>query len=149
MILDTNGELFPEGRYKFRVTEIPEEVEIKSYIAYQWAFDADTDEGPMPYRERFMVWLVAPLVRGLGFKEIAPGKFDYEATQALGRECMATIKHVTLEKGPSAGKTVARMTEIAPVAVAKGTAKGTTRPEVRAAMSAQAPSGKVDADIDF
>jgi len=137
MMLDTNGEIFPEGKYSFRVAEVPEEVDVKGYVAWQWVFEADTDEGPMPYRERFMVWLLAPLLRALKFKEIAPGKFDFEPTAALNREVTGTIKHVTLEKS---GKTVARLIPDAPVGMSK---------ENRAALAAQAPVKQTKDDIDF
>lgn len=135
MITDTNGDIFPEGTYQFRVIDIPTELDLKGYKAWQWAFEADTDEGPRAYSERFMVWLMAPLFRGLGFPEITPGKFKWEATDALDRTLQATVKHVTLDKGASAGKVVARMTDIQPVArVPKAH---------RAAMAAQSPSSDI------
>lgn len=138
MMLDTNGEIFPEGRYTLRVSEIPEEVDVKGYVAWQWVFEADTDEGPMPYRERFMVWLLAPLLRALKFPENAPGKFDFEPTQALNRTVTGAVKHVVLEKS---GKTVARFIPDNPVGMSKA---------VRGALAAQAPAGKrTDPDIDF
>lgn len=135
MMLDTNGEIFPEGKYMFRVTDVPQEVDVKGYVAWQWTFEAQTDDGPATYNERFMVWLLAPLVRALGYPETSPGKFDFEPVQALNRCVMATIKHVTLEKS---GKTVARMTDIQPVA---GKSNGK-----QAAMAAQSPSAD---DIPF
>lgn len=142
MITDTNGEMFPEGTYLFRVADIPVEVDIKGYRAWQWSFDVEGVEGLMTYNERFMVWLLAPLFRGLGFPEITPGKFKWEATEAMDRTLTATIKHVTLEKGNSAGKVVARMTDIRPSALYAAP------PAYRAAMAAQAPANK-DEDIPF
>ncbi len=144
-ILDTNGEMFPEGKYTFRVADVPLQVDIKGYVAWHWSFDTDTDEGPRTYNERFMVWTLAPLARALGFKEVTPGRFSWEPPDALGRSVNATIKHVTLEKGASAGKTVARMTDIQPVGKLPDYSK------VAPAMAAQAP-GKAKAvqdDVPF
>ncbi len=137
-ILDTNGEIFPEGKYTFCVADVPTQVDVKGYVAWQWSFDTETDDGPTTYNERFMVWLLAPLVRALGFAELVPGKFDFEPAAALGRSVTATIKHVTLEK---TGKTVARMTEIQPVSKMAA--------EHHAAMAAQAPVGTAVDDIPF
>ena len=103
-MLDTNGDIFPEGTYQFRVATVPEETDVKGYKGWQWSFEAETDEGIRTYNERFMVWLLAPLLRGLQFEELAPGKFDFEPTEALNRTFTATITHVTIEKGASAGK---------------------------------------------
>lgn len=136
MITDTNGNMLPQGKYTFRVSDVPTEVDVKGYKAWQWSFDVDTEDGAQPYQERFMVWLVAPLLRALGCKEIAPGKFDWEPTEVLGRSVVARIEHVTLDKGASAGKTVARMKDIEMIRGAK----------TRAAMAAQAPA---DNDILF
>lgn len=140
MRLNTNGDIFPEGIYQFRVATIPEETSVKGYTAWQWSFEVDTDEGVLTYNERFMVWTLAPLLRGLAFKEIIPGEFDFEPTEALGRRFKATIAHVTLEKGASAGKVVARMKDITPELEA--------RTMNRAAMTAQAPAGSVK-DVPF
>jgi len=141
MITDTNGGIFERGKYTFRVVDIPMEVDVKGYKAWQWSFEADTEDGPLPYQERFMVWLVGPLLRALGCKEITPGKFDWNPTDVFGRAVNAEIIHVTLDKGPSAGKTVARMKDIQP-------ATGKMAPEYRAAMQAQAPA-PADTDIPF
>lgn len=140
MILDTNGEIFPEGTYTFRVAAVPFETEVGKYLAWQWSFETPIDGALRVYNERFMVWLLAPLLRALGFKELTPGRFDFEATEALSRSVVATIKHQTLEKGASAGKTVARMVDIKPVG-GKASAN-------RAAVAAQAPAAKDD-DIPF
>src|SRR6266446_10092072 len=78
MITDTNGDLFPEGTYRFRVSEPPFEVDVKGYQAWQWSFDVEMQEGLRDYNERFMVWLLAPLLRGLGFPEVTPGRFEWE-----------------------------------------------------------------------
>lgn len=140
MIMDTTGELFPEGKYTFRVAEIPSEDEVKGYQAWQWTFETDTDEGPRTYNERFMVWNLAPLMRALDFPEPKPGKFDWEPTEALGRSVEASIQHVTLDKGSSKGKVVARMTDIR-IKSAKAALN-------KAAMQAQAPVASGD-DIPF
>lgn len=144
MMLDTTGELFPEGTYTFSVSDVPTQEDVKGYEAWRWTFDTETEEGPRTYSERFMVWLLAPLVRALGFEEGPPGKFPkFEATEALDRSVVATIKHVTLEKGASAGKVVARMTAIKSV-------NQRTAAEIPAAMNAQAPAGKASSeDIPF
>jgi hypothetical protein len=131
MILDTNGELFPEGRYTLRLSDVPSAEEVGQYLGWRFTFEADTEDGPRTYSERFMVWLMAPLMRALNYPEVKPGKFDFDPPKALGRSVVATIKHVTIEKGASAGKTVARMTEIQPA--------GATSKVVRAAVAAQAP----------
>lgn len=135
MMLDTNGEMFPEGRYKFRVSDVPAAEEVGQYLGWRFNFEAETEDGSRTYSERFMVWLMAPLMRALGFPEVKPGKFDWEPTEAMGRTITATIKHVTIEKGASAGKTVARMTEMQPI---EKMAKG-----VKAAMAAQAPADDI------
>jgi hypothetical protein len=142
MITDTNGSLFPEGNYQFRVAEIPYQLDVKGYTAWQWSFEAETEEGPRIYNERFMVWLLAPLLRSLGFDEVGPGKFNWEPTEAVNRVIPAAIKHVLLDKGTSAGKTVARMTLTAAV-------KPPSKTVAQAAISAQAPAGKDSDDIPF
>ena len=136
MMLDTNGELFPKGRYIFRVADVPAMEEVGQYTGWRWIFEVETDEGTRSYSERFMVWLLAPLVRALDFKEVTPGRFEFEPTDALGRSVVARIEHVTLDKGKSAGKTVARMMDIQPA--------GKMSSENRAAMTAQAPADAND-----
>lgn len=138
MMLDTNGNIFPEGTYRFRVAQVPEETDVKGYKSWQFSFETQTDEGLQLYNERFMLFLIAPLMRGLAFKEVVPGKFDFEPTAALGLSITARIVHVTLDKGASAGKTVARMTDIQPVTK--------QAMESKAALNAQAPIGSVAAD---
>jgi len=139
MMLDTNGEIFPQGCFTFRVSDVPTPEDVKGYSAWRWTFEAETSDGVRTYSERFMVWTLAPLLRALGFKELTPGKFDFEATEAMGRSVVAEIKHVTLDKGASAGKTVARMMDIQPMSKMSK--------ENKAALAAQAPAG--DEDIPF
>lgn len=139
MDLDTTNELFPEGTYRFRVTDVPEEgMTSNQYLFFRFTFWVD--ETQQPYQERFMRWMMAPIVSALGFEEYKPGKFHFEPTECVGREVVATICHEKIEKGASAGKVVARMKDIKPAGASMPT-------PVRSAMAAQAPAG-VD-DIPF
>jgi len=113
MRLDTNGDLFPQGTFHFKVIDVPQKGETKGgYAYYAFKFAANVDGEEMPYTERFMVWLMAPLCRALGFPEEEPGVFDFDASWCLGKEIEATIVHEKIEKGPSKGNVVARMKEI-------------------------------------
>lgn len=147
MDLDTNNDLFPEGTYRFRVVDVPEEGQTNGgYLFFKFSFAAEVDGDDQPYQERFMRWMMGPICRGLGFEEYKPGKFHFEPTECLGREVMATICHEKIEKGASAGKVVARMQDIKPV--------NSEMPQAhRAAMNAQAPVGPAGAvgadDIPF
>ena len=138
MDLDTNSDLFPEGTYRFRVADVPEEGETKGgYPFFKFTFACD--ETDQVYQERFMRWMMAPICRALGFQEFKPGVFHFELTQCLDREVEATIRHEKIEKGPSAGQVVARMKEIKP-------GGSNTAPAPRAALAAQAP---LDSEIPF
>ncbi len=138
MDLDTNNDLFPEGTFRFRVADVPEEGQTTSgYTFFKFSFMAGVDGDEQPYQERFMRWMMAPICRVLGFEEYKPGKFHFEPTLCLGREVLANIVHEKIEKGTSAGKVVARMKEIRPV-------NSGLPPIYKAAMAAQAPAGADD-----
>lgn len=142
MDLDTNNELFPEGTYRFRVADVPEQGETKNgYMYFRFVF---MDEGgyEQPYEERIMRFMMAPIMRAMGFEEYKPGKFHWEPTDCLGKVIEATIKHEKIEKGNSAGQVVARMKDIRPVASRMDSAS-------RAAVMAQAPSSVSADDIPF
>ena len=141
MELDTNRDLFPEGKFRFRISEVPEEgvTNNGNYPFFKFSFMAPVEGEEQPYQERFMRWTMGPLCRALGFKETRPGKFIFEPTECLGREVEATIAHEKIEKGASAGQVVARMKDIKPVGQQEMTPG-------QAALKAQAPS---DDDVPF
>lgn len=139
MELNTNGDLFPAGTFRFKIIDVPEKGSTDTGFAfYQFRFAAVVDDEERPYSERFMVWLMAPICRAIGFDETKPGVFDFDAPWCLGKEVTATIVHETIAKGASMGKVVARMKEVVPVMA----------PKHRAAMAVQAPAGKNE-DIPF
>lgn len=143
MDLDTNNDLFPEGTYRFRVVDVPEEGQTAGkYLFFKFSFMADVEGDEQPYQERFMRWMMGPICRGLGFEEYKPGKFHFEPTQCMGREIVARICHEKIEKGASAGQVVARMKDIKPAGAAVSAGN-------RAAVAAQAPIPAAVEDIPF
>jgi hypothetical protein len=138
--LNTNGDIMPAGTYRFRVAGVPEKGQTNGgYVYYQFQFATIVDGEQRPYSERFMIWLMAPICRALGFNEAEPGEFDFDAAWCLGKEVFATIAHEKIASGKSAGQVVARMRDIKPLENSKGAAN-------KAAVQAQAPS---DSDIPF
>jgi len=114
-IINTAGELLAQGRYIFRVAEVPEAGSTKDgYDFWQFRFEVSVDGQTVPYNERFMIFQIAPLLRALETPEPAPGKFDFEPTMALGKLVQATLVHEVLDRGPRKGEIVARMRDIHP-----------------------------------
>lgn len=140
--LNTNGDIFPTGEYRFKIVTVPEKgMTTSGYAYYQFQFITTVEGEERPYSERFMVWLMAPICRAMGFEEIVPGEFEWEPAWCLGKEVDATIVHEKIAKGPSAGQVVARMKAIASGARSNGN---------RAALAAQAPIETADGiDIPF
>jgi hypothetical protein len=148
MILDTTGGLFPEGTFVFTIESIPETGQYPSGHKYvQFHFETEVEGEMRTYSERFVVWMIAPLMQALGFKEVKPGHYDFEPTACMGKEIRGTIVHEKMEKGKRIGETVARMKDIQPL--------GGTDPRA-AALAAQAPASpaaksaaKSDDEIPF
>lgn len=137
--LNTNGDIFPQGSYRFRITAVPEKGQTPGgYIYYQFQFAAIVGGEQRPYSERFMVWLMAPICRALGFEEVAAGEFEFDAAWCLGKEIYASIVHEKIAKGPSAGQLVARMKDIQAVDSERPSAPG-----IKAATAAQAPDEEI------
>ena len=103
-------QLFPEGTYIFTVKETPQEDPTDTgKMRYFFKFDVSGQE--KSYEEKIPVWLIAPLLRALGCKEVATDEFDWEYEDVVGVSVRATIYHevVKTDKGD---RTYARMTDI-------------------------------------
>ena len=93
MIVDTAG-CFPEGKgYIMECSAVLEEVVRKGTTFWQFNGTTDLDGVKSAYNEAFPIWLAGPLFAALGFKEVSPGKYDVEPTNALGRKFKCDIVH--------------------------------------------------------
>ncbi len=90
--------------------DIPIERSSKGYIFWDFAGTTKIGAEEVTYRESFPIWLVGPLFKALGFKEVSPGKFDVEPTEALGRKFKCDIVHEEIN-----GKPYARMKNMIPI----------------------------------
>jgi len=111
MIVDTAG-LFPEGKgFTMECSGIPTERLTRGTTFWDFTFETELDGVPASYRESIPIWLSGPIFKALGFKEVGPGRYDVEPTQAPGRKFTCDIVHEVVKDKP-----YARMKNMAPIA---------------------------------
>lgn len=111
MIVDTAG-LFPEGKgFVMECSGIPAERLTRGTVFWDFDFVTELEGVKMPYRESIPIWLTGPVFKALGFKEVGPGRFDVEPTEAPGRKFKCDIVHEMVKDKP-----YARMKNMTPIA---------------------------------
>lgn len=116
MIIDTAG-LFPEGKgFVMVCSGIPEERLTRGTTFWDFTFETEVEGVPSSYSESTPIWLAGPVFKALGFKEVGPGRFDVEPTQAPGRKFTCDIVHEVVKDRP-----YARMKNM--VSIAEGSSK--------------------------
>lgn len=110
MIVDTAG-LFPEGKgFIMECSGVPSERLTRGTVFWDFDFYTKVEEVDTPYRESVPIWLAGPVFKALGFKEVTPGRFDVEPTQAVGRKFKCDIVHEVVKDKP-----YARMKNMIPI----------------------------------
>lgn len=113
MRMDTRGERFPEVKdATFVIKEIPAMAD--DGVSWKFKFETVIDDIPKNYTERLWPGFLADLLKGLRFKEIEEGVFDFEPAACLDRSVKADVVHQTQSKGKNAGKIFPRMVNIRP-----------------------------------
>lgn len=109
---NTGGfELFPVGRYKFTVSDIPEKIRGETgKIRFAFRFTTVINGQIRDYKESFMAWLVGDLLRALGCEEVKKDAFDWDRAEVVGKEVWANIVHEPDSKKPD--RKWARMKDI-------------------------------------
>lgn len=121
MIVDTAG-LFPEGKdFVMVCSGVPTERNTRGTIFWDFDFATELDGEQTSYRESVPIWLAGPVFKALGFKEVGPGRFDVEPTQAPGRKFKCDIVHEVVKDKP-----YARMKNM--VLIADGSSQGDSIP---------------------
>jgi len=110
MIVDTAG-LFPEGKgYIMECVGVPAERLTRGTVFWDFDFATELDGAQTPYRESVPIWLAGPVFKALGFKEVGPGRFEVEPTEAPGRKFKCDVVHEVVKDKP-----YARMKNLAPL----------------------------------
>ena len=121
MIVDTAG-LFPEGKgFVMECTGIPAERLTRGTVFWDFEFTTELEGAPASYRESVPIWLAGPVFKALGFKEVGPGRYDVEPTQAPSRKLKCDIVHEVVKEKP-----YARMKNM--VAIAEGSSRNDSIP---------------------
>jgi hypothetical protein len=108
---DTRPNIITPGKYSFTVSKVPvKKMNDNSKVFYEFEFEYIDGTDIKTYKERFMSWLVGPLLKAMGFKEVEPKVFEWEREEAKGKVVDATIIHEEDKK--EKGKFWPRMTEI-------------------------------------
>jgi hypothetical protein len=116
MIVDTAG-LFPEGKgFVMTCSGIPAERVTRGTVFWDFEFATELEGSPASYRESVPIWLAGPVFKALGFKEVGPGRYDVEPTQAPTRKLKCDIVHEVVKDKP-----YARMKNM--VAIAEGSSQ--------------------------
>lgn len=101
---DTNSQFndaIPDGTYDFEVHKVVRK-EIKGKVGYEWSLDYGDQNG----KQLFWPNQMGDLLRLLGCKETAPGKFDWETDLMEGQTFKATVSR---KEDKKSGKTFQMM----------------------------------------
>lgn len=98
--------LFPEGKYTFTVTEVPEKFRAGKSIRFVWKFVTEVlnEAGEWvnrKYVESIMVFEMADLLRALGYEEKGKNKFEWDRDTVVGKRFTAEIQHIPDRKDQS------------------------------------------------
>lgn len=105
---DTRGEGIPPGKgYIFKISDVPVKDKFQSGKPY-YSFRMTTvvDGELVEHEERIPTWLVAPLLRALGCKEVEPEVFEWDKEAVVGQEFKGDIE---MEPNPKDGKKYRRL----------------------------------------
>jgi hypothetical protein len=92
-------QLTPVGNYKFVCSKVPVKKLTngdRQFAFYEFEFEFQAPDGSIKtHSERFMTWLVGPLLKAFGFKEkeTEPGVFEWEKADCVGKKVDAKIIH--------------------------------------------------------
>jgi hypothetical protein len=102
VIVNTAG-LFPAGKgFVMECAGIPTERVARGTVFWDFDFTTLLEDEETTYRESVPIWLAGPVFKALGFKEVSPGRFDVEPTQAPGRKFTCDIVHEVVKDKPYA-----------------------------------------------
>lgn len=110
MIVDTAG-VFPEKKgLVMECVSVPSERLTRGTVFWDFDFVTSVDGIDTPYRESVPIWLAGSVFKALGFKELTPGRFEVEPTEAVGRKFKCDLVHETIKD-----KVYARMKNMTPI----------------------------------
>lgn len=112
MSIENTSQLFPEGRYKFTVDNVPEKKDRNGIYFWEFQLATELDGAPATYTEFLPIWLCAPIFKVLGYPEVRPGSFDVEPTKALGKQFEGVVAHEEIKSGNKQGQKVSRLKEL-------------------------------------
>lgn len=102
------GDALAPGRYVFVVDSEPEKTRNEGgKVFYKFSFNTVVNGANVIYKERFPVWLLDPLLKALGAKEVAPKEWEWDTQEVIGKQVEADVTYENFD-----GKTYPRMKNI-------------------------------------
>lgn len=95
---ETGRSLIPESNYTATITEVKVK-EVKSFIIYEWSFEALVDDKPFYFKIGLFSSQMADLLRALGAKEVSTNRFEWDNEEVVGNTLSFNIVHVADKKG--------------------------------------------------
>jgi hypothetical protein len=82
MKIDTNIKGIEPGTYLFRIASYPQQIKAGEFDKFQFEFQMNDQDRPI--KLSFFPNQMKDLLSALGFKEVEPGVFDGDITEAYG-----------------------------------------------------------------
>lgn len=86
---DTRGGNFiSPGHYHFTIDHVVKGKTPRNFVYYEFFMVTDRGEN---YKQRFMRWLITPMLKALGCEETTPGVFDWDTEEVNGLSVEADV----------------------------------------------------------